>query len=151
MNDKPSETMTNANCDVNIGVKVKTAMRITYSLYMYALFFALYALKIQTCAYHVRSKNQQYANSFRFYVYSDKKNEIPLKLSQNDKLSASFVLLLCQQSKSSYNINAAFDRSILHIMQYIYVASVVTCIPYTRSPFSASVRQIVYQRFIHEV
>ena len=40
---------------------------------MYARFFALYALKIsQTCAYHVRSKNQWYANSFRFYAYSDK-------------------------------------------------------------------------------
>ena len=42
------------------------------SLCMYARFFALYALKIQTCAYHVHSKNQRYANSFRFDVYSDK-------------------------------------------------------------------------------
>ena len=35
--------------------------------------------------------------------------------------STSFVWLLCQQSKSSYNngINAAFDRSLLHSMQYI--------------------------------
>ena len=91
---------------------------------MYALFFALYALKIQTCAYHaVRSKNQRYTNSFRFYVYSDKKR-IHLKLPQNDNFSAIFVWLLCLQSKSSYNINAAFDRPILHIMQYIYVASV---------------------------
>ena len=29
-------------------------------------------IKNQTCAYHVRSKNQRYANSFRFYAYSDK-------------------------------------------------------------------------------
>ena len=27
--------------------------------------------------------------------------------------------LLCQHSKSSYNINADFDCSIIHIMQYI--------------------------------
>ena len=45
--------------------------------------------------------------------------KIPLKLSQNDNLSTSIVWLLCQQSKSSYNINAASDRFILHIMQYI--------------------------------
>ena len=76
-------------------------------------------LKIQNCAYHVRSKNQQYANNFRFYEYSDK---IPFKLSQNDNFSTSFVCLLCQQSKSSYNIYVAFDRSILHI---IHVSSVV--------------------------
>ena len=38
---------------------------------------------------------------------------------------------------------------ILFIMQYVYVASVV--IPYTGVPFSASVRQIVDQKFIHEV
>ena len=44
---------------------------------------------------------------------------IPLKLSQNGNFSISFVWLLCQQSKSSYNIYAAFDPSILHIMQYI--------------------------------
>ena len=74
--------------------------------------------------------------------------KIPLKLSQNENCLASFVWLLCQQSKSSYNIKAAFDCSILHIMQF-YVVSVV--IPYTCSPFSASVRQIVYQKVIHEV
>ena len=41
---------------------------------------------------------------------------IPLKLSQNDNFSTSFVWLLCQQSKSSYNIYAAFDRSMQYIM-----------------------------------
>ena len=89
---------------------------------MYAQLFALYALKIQTCAYDVRSENQRYANSLRFYAYSDLKKKKPLKLSQNDIFfSTSFVWLLCQQSKRSYNndINAAFDRSILHIMQNI--------------------------------
>ena len=45
--------------------------------------------------------------------------KIPLKLSQNDNLSTSIVRLLCQQSKSSYNMNAASDRFILHTMQYI--------------------------------
>ena len=35
--------------------------------------------------YHVRSKNQRYTNSFRFYAYSDK--NIPLRLSQNDNIS----------------------------------------------------------------
>ena len=45
--------------------------------------------------------------------------KVPLKLSQNDNLSTSFVRLLCQQSKSSYNMNAASDRFILHTMQYI--------------------------------
>ena len=38
--------------------------------------------------------------------------KIPLKLSQNDNLSTSIVRLLCQQSKSSYNMNAASDRFI---------------------------------------
>ena len=51
--------------------------------------------------------------------------KIPLKLSQNDNLSTSIVRLLCQQSKSSYNMNAASDRFILHTMQYImYLRSV---------------------------
>ena len=45
--------------------------------------------------------------------------KIPLKWSQNDNLSTSIVRLLCQQSKSSYNMNAASDRFILHTMQYI--------------------------------
>ena len=45
--------------------------------------------------------------------------KIHLKLKQTGNFSSSFVWLLCQQSKSSYHINAAFDRSILHIMQYI--------------------------------
>ena len=45
--------------------------------------------------------------------------KISLKLSQNDNLSTSIVRLLCQQSKSSYNMNAASDRFILHTMQYI--------------------------------
>ena len=40
------------------------------------------------------------------------------QIKQNDNLSTSIVWLLCQQSKSSYNINAASDRFILHIMQY---------------------------------
>ena len=69
--------------------------------------------------------------------------KLPLQLSQNDNFSFSFVWLLCQQSKSSYNINAVFDHSILHI-----ISSVV--IPYTCCPFSASVKQIVSKRFIHE-
>ena len=52
--------------------------------------------------------------------------KIPLKLSQNDNLSTSIVRLLCQQSKSSYNMNAASDHFILHTMQYIiHVSSVV--------------------------
>ena len=45
--------------------------------------------------------------------------KIPFKLSQNDNLSTSIVRLLCHQSKSSYNMNAASDRFILHTMQYI--------------------------------
>ena len=45
--------------------------------------------------------------------------KIPLKLSQNDNLSTSIVRLLCQQLKSSYNMNAASDRFILHTMQTI--------------------------------
>ena len=45
--------------------------------------------------------------------------KIPLKLSQNDNLLTSIMRLLCQQSKSSYNMNAASDRFILHTMQYI--------------------------------
>ena len=45
--------------------------------------------------------------------------KIPLKWSQNDSFSTSLVWRLCQESKSSNNINAAFDRSTLHIMQYI--------------------------------
>ena len=28
-------------------------------------------IRNQTCAYHVHSKNQRYANSFRLYAYSD--------------------------------------------------------------------------------
>ena len=91
--------------------------------------------------------------------------KIPLKLSQNDNFSTRFVWLLCQQSKSRFNINAAFDRFILHIMQYgMYLQ--YTCsytisnskgvnefysVPYTYSPFSNLARQNVYQRFIHEV
>ena len=38
--------------------------------------------------------------------------KMPLTLSQNDSFSTGFVWLLCQQSKSGYSINAAFDRSI---------------------------------------
>ena len=45
--------------------------------------------------------------------------KIPLNLSQNDNLSTSILRLLCEQSESSYNMNAASDRFILHTMQYI--------------------------------
>ena len=65
---------------------------------------------IQTCAYHVHSKNQQYTNSFRFYAYSDKNT---FKI---DTFSTSFVWLLCQQSKSSYNINAGILHQFLVIV-----------------------------------
>ena len=47
-----------------------------------------------------------------------------LKLSENDNFSTSFVWLLCQQWKSSYNINVAFARSLLNIMRYLHVLSV---------------------------
>ena len=64
--------------------------------------------------------------------------KIPLKLSQNDNLS-----LLFQQSKSSYNMNAASDRFILHTMQYIMSLQLL----YHKRVFrSVSVNQ----RFIHE-
>ena len=68
---------------------------------------------------------------------------IPLKLSQNDNLSTSIVRLLCQQSKSSYNMNAASDRFILHTMQYIM---------YLQSLYHKRVFRLVSvnQRFIHE-
>ena len=42
------------------------------------------------------------------FMRTQKKN-----LSQNDNFSTSFVWLLCQQWKSSYNINVAFARSLL--------------------------------------
>ena len=53
------------------------------------------------------------------YDFMRTQMKIPLKLSQNDNLSTSIVRLLCQQSKSSYNMNAASDHFILHTMQYI--------------------------------
>ena len=80
---------------------------------MYARFFALYALKLQTCAYHVRGKINSTQTDFGFMRNQIK---IPLKLSQNDKFTTSFAGLPRQQSKRSYNINAAFDHSTLHIM-----------------------------------
>ena len=52
--------------------------------------------------------------------------KIPLKLSQNDNLSTSIVRLLCQQSKSSYNMNAASDRFILHTMHILCIFSSYT-------------------------
>ena len=64
-------------------------------------------------------------------------------MSQNDNLSTSIVRLLCQQSKSSYNMNAASDRFILHTMQYIMYLQKL----YHKRVFrSVSVNQ----RFIHE-
>ena len=42
-------------------------------------------------------------------------DKIPLKLSQNENFSTTFVWLLCQQSKRSYNIDEAFDHSILQL------------------------------------
>ena len=72
-------------------------------------------------------------------------HDFSLKLSQNDNFSTSFVWLLCQQWKSSYNINVAFAGSIL-TYHAIYIVCIFTC-----SPFSSSARQVVYQRFIHEV
>ena len=50
------------------------AKKITTRLvYMYVRrIFCTVRIKNQTCAYHVRSKNRRYANSFRFYAYSDK-------------------------------------------------------------------------------
>ena len=47
--------------------------------------------------------------------------KIPLKLSQNDNLSTSIVRLLCQQSKGSYNMNAASDR-------FIFIPCNILCI-----------------------
>ena len=67
-------------------------------------------------------------HTFFGFVYSDK---IPVKFSQNNNLTTSFVWLLCQQSKSSNNIYVAFDRPILHTLYHAihYVPTVV--IPYT--------------------
>ena len=79
------------------------------------------------------------------FMHTQIKKKIPLKLSQNDNFSTSFVWLLCQQWKSSYNINVAFAGSIL-TYHAIYIVCIFTC-----SPFSSSARQVVYQRFIHEV
>ena len=36
------------------------------------------------------------------------------------------IWLLCQQSNSSYNNNVAFDRSLLHIMQYNVSSVIIT-------------------------
>ena len=63
--------------------------------------------------------------------------KIPLKLKQTGNFSSSFVWLLCQQSKSSYHINAAL------IVPY-YISCNLLCIfssyTYTSSPFSTSAR-----------
>ena len=62
--------------------------------------------------YHVRSKNQRYANSFRFYVYSDK---IPLKLSQNDNFSTSQLIkkyvFYCNEQPSQATANPVSGKA----------------------------------------
>ena len=74
--------------------------------------------------------------------------KILLKLSQNDNLSNSIVRLLCQQSKSSYNMNAASDRFILHTMQYIMYLQQL----YHKRVFrSVSVNQRFIHKFISSV
>ena len=80
---------------------------------MYARFFALYAYKIQTCAYHARSKNQRYANSFQFYAYSDK---IPLKLSQNGNF---------QLDLSGYSVNN--QKVVTILMQRLIIPCDISC------------------------
>ena len=75
---------------------------------------------------------------------------IQLTLSQNGKFSTSLllVLLLCPESKSSYNL---LFHITYHAMYYV-PSVVIVLLPYNIcSPFCASVRQIVYKRFIHEI
>ena len=72
-------------------------------------------------------------------VFGFMRIQIKKKTTSNCHKTTSFHLL-CQQLKSSYNINVAFTYHVLH-----YVCSVV--IPYTCSPSSASARQIVYQKW----
>ena len=68
---------------------------------------------------NIRPVRTMYAVKISDYDLMRTQIKIPLKSSQNENLSTSIVRLLCQQSKSSYNMNAASDRSILHTMQYI--------------------------------